>query len=474
MRSSVAGSVFGQRHRVEARRAPSASRGTRRCRARPRSRGAGSASSCRDSRPSGPGSSGRSSRGTSSIPRPRGSARTAGRCRRGRAGRWDRRCGSRSNPGSRAASRRAPGRRGRARARPLPRFDFAQRYATIALTITSFSMRPSAFIRCCAGVGGVGPRDVDEVLEVEERRHLRVRAGTPRGSSPSASPSRASKPSTRPSRATARLSGVPACSRPSIRWQPQQPSALDRLHAGVEPRRVGEVRLLGVAAIAAGLRVLHREDRHLVEPVELPVEASSPSARPPSPSPASGRPTRTTRRGRGRRGRACSRTSRRDAATRCRPSGSSDGCVRKTAFFDVLEPVPVRRDVARGAAVHARDPHEVDVVEVLGQLDLLDAQRRVDHVEDRRVAQLEEGVLLQALELLPRELEVRRELLDRGARLVLLRRDPLDLLVDLRIPRACARPDAGSRRRDPRGSCRAPCGPPGAAFGLLASASSYL
>ena len=67
----------------------------------------------------------------------------------------------------------------------------------------------------------------------------------------------------------------------------------------------------------------------------------------------------------------------------------------------LLEPVAIRCDVARGAAIDARDAHEVDVVEVLGQLDLLHAERWVDHVEDRRVAQLEEGILLQALELLP-------------------------------------------------------------------------
>ena len=77
------------------------------------------------------------------------------------------------------------------------------------------------------------------------------------------------------------------------------------------------------------------------------------------------------------------------------------GCVRKTGLdLRVLEALAVGADVAGRAAVDLRDLHEVDVDELVGQLHLLDAQRRVDHVEDRRVAQLEERVLLQARVLL--------------------------------------------------------------------------
>src|SRR6266508_2851300 len=46
---------------------------------------------------------------------------------------------------------------------------------------------------------------------------------------------------------------------------------LDHLDAGVERRRLAEVRLIGVTAVTARLDVLGRQDRHLVEPVELPL-----------------------------------------------------------------------------------------------------------------------------------------------------------------------------------------------------------
>jgi hypothetical protein len=87
--------------------------------------------------------------------------------------------------------------------------------------------------------------------------------------------------------------------------------------------------------------------------------------------------------------------------------------------------------VARRAAVHARDPHEVDVDEVVGKLDLLHPQGRVDHVQDRRVAQLEERVLFEAAELLPRQAEIRRAPLDRGLEVLLARVDRVDLSLRL-------------------------------------------
>ncbi len=70
---------------------------------------------------------------------------------------------------------------------------------------------------------------------------------------------------------------------------------------------------------------------------------------------------------------------------------------------------------------------------MLGQLHLLDAQRRVDHVEDRGIAELEERVLLQSRRLLPGQLVVGRELVDRGLHLVAAGGDPLDLRVRVRL-----------------------------------------
>jgi hypothetical protein len=70
---------------------------------------------------------------------------------------------------------------------------------------------------------------------------------------------------------------------------------------------------------------------------------------------------------------------------------------------------------------------------VVGQLHLLDAQRRVDHVEDRRIAELEEGVLRQARHLLPGQLVVGGKLLDRGLDVVAAGGDALDLRVRLRL-----------------------------------------
>jgi hypothetical protein len=70
---------------------------------------------------------------------------------------------------------------------------------------------------------------------------------------------------------------------------------------------------------------------------------------------------------------------------------------------------------------------------VLGQLHLLDAQRRVDHVEDRRVAQLEERVLFQARGLPLGEVVLGGQILDRGLRVVAPGGDALDLRSGFRL-----------------------------------------
>jgi hypothetical protein len=72
----------------------------------------------------------------------------------------------------------------------------------------------------------------------------------------------------------------------------------------------------------------------------------------------------------------------------------------------------VRSHVARHAAVDARDLHEIHVVEKVGQNHLLNLDRGIDHVEDRRVSGLEDGIFLQRREFPGREREIRRQRLD--------------------------------------------------------------
>ena len=244
-------------------------------------------------------------------------------------------------------------------------------------------------------------------------------------------------------------------SSPSMRWQPQQPRLSTRRMPAFSVGASGKVRLVGVAAVAARLRELHRQDRRLVEPVELPLVL----LRPADPCfSVSGRVARADQ----------------NDVARSRPpwqgvqpnsfAGWGDslptirfsrGCVRKTTAARVLEALALGRDVAGRAPVDARDLHEVDVVVVLGQLHLLDAQGRVDHVEDRRVAQLEERVLLQRGELLPGELVVRGELLDGRLELVAPVRQPLDLRLRLRFF-SLQRREPTDARRASSGSGRGP------------------
>jgi len=126
----------------------------------------------------------------------------------------------------------------------------------------------------------------------------------------------------------------------------------------------------------------------------------------------------------------------------------------------ILEPLAVRRDVARRAPIDPRNPHEVDVDEVVGQLHLLHPQGGVDHVQDRRVSELKEGVLLERPVLLPREAEVRGPLLDRRLDILLARVDAVDLGLNPRLValelgqpqtrRLAFRPTEGDRLLQPR------------------------
>ena len=198
-----------------------------------------------------------------------------------------------------------------------------------------------------------------------------------------------------------------------------------------------------MAAVAARLGVLDREDRHLVELVELPFEPARPApslllclwgvpGRPEGGGPvAAAMARRAAEAAVGVRRLASDHEV--QAGMRQVDDAVADPPLQRRPRRDellqrrFLEALAFGRHVAGRAAVHARDPHEVDVVVVLGKLHLLHPQRRVDHVEDRGVAQFEERVLLQTFRLLPGELVVRGQFFDVRRDLVAARGDAVDL-----------------------------------------------
>ena len=137
---------------------------------------------------------------------------------------------------------------------------------------------------------GLRPRNVHEVFEIKELRHLRrgaERVGLhhPPGR-PVAAHLRPTLSSEGPTRGALLLgprSGDSPTAESSTSFMPASSFGL------------AEVRLVRVAAIAAGLRVLHRRSG-LVEAIEFPVERVRPALLFFRVSPASGRPTKTTTR----------------------------------------------------------------------------------------------------------------------------------------------------------------------------------
>ena len=173
-RASSGRSAGGARSRSRA--VPSASRGTPRCPARPPGPGAGSASWSRGSTPWDRGSSGRSSRGEA-LRADAGEVRAelavgpdqvALRVRIDQVAAEAARASAMSFCSARGVSRPGDGRH-RGRLRPVEQVGDDRVDHRVVLG-------PPARVHCCwAAVGCAGPGDVDEVLEVEEGRHLRVR-----------------------------------------------------------------------------------------------------------------------------------------------------------------------------------------------------------------------------------------------------------------------------------------------------------